>query len=273
MDFYKFALVVGAALMLVACGGERTTPFNVVRSSSSSAINSSLLSSASSSASSTKVLKLNFDDAGCVVDHNADATTEFDAFGEKRKMFAWSCVQDPSGITTTKGMNLTYAYDQVVGCYKKDLKKDDLLHGGLTTEADPDCTQPASSILKPAYAVEIISFDVTTERHIVSSINVVKFSFDFVWKNAGDLPLSQISVGVTVESADGGLQGIATDSASLGHQIYIFPGDLFKSTDPNYGGDWSFDSLRVGQSYNVSLTIKDYYGAILASATKQISDH
>lgn len=261
MGFKKQAVVIVVPFMMMACGAERKTPFDPNGSSSSSS------SSSGKPTVAAKTLKISFSEDGCVKEHNADAFTEFDAFGEQRKLFAWSCVIDQPRTSSNQKLNLIYRYDQAAGCYRQDKKSNGLLLGALSTEINSDCSSVVSAVLKPGYAAEIVTFDVSTK---IDESSATGFSFKFSWKNTGSLPLSQYRSSIKVEYADGEIAGQFFEVQELMYQDYVFPGDLIASSANQNSAYYAFQSFKANQLYNVSFGIVDFYGTTIATVKKQV---
>lgn len=261
MGVKKQVVLMVVPFIMMACGAERDTPFDPSNSSSSRS------SSSSKSSVAAKALKISFSDDGCVKEHNADATTVFDTFGEQRKLFAWNCVKDQPRTISNQKLSLIYRYDQTASCYKQDKKNSELLYGALSTEVNSDCSILASAVLKPVYAAEIVTFDVFTK---IDENSATGFSFKFSWKNTGSLPLSQYRLNIKVEYADGEKAGQFFEAKELVYQQYAFPGDLITSTATQSSAYYAFQSFKANQLYNVSFSIVDFYGTTLASEKKQV---
>jgi hypothetical protein len=218
-----------------------------------------------------KTFKLDFLSNGCLGAHNADAVTDFQFANNNHRMLSWRCVTGAEQFDGAPNFDLFIKFDKTAACYKK-IEGDELnAYNGLlfNGRVSGSCASAFVPIAQPQFAGQILSFDVVSQ-YKESQPNGFRYGvlLSGSWQNTGNIPIAQYRETILIKRLSEPAESVpGLTEESYNSDNLLLPGEIGEG----HLSDLSGSGFELGAQFEFTFIIKDYYGAIIASASKQIT--
>ncbi len=207
--------------------------------------------------------EISFDEKGCLITSNAEATTNVSVAGKELQLLTWNCsVGEEFFSFSPKKIDVYLEYDANQACYKKvDDEFVDIVYG----LSNAQCGVLAAPLSLPIYRVDIVEFNVEAK---IDSNDTASFSFSFKIQNTGNMPVYFWNYKYIIKPlAEDGFFEVR--GAHLNQGFGIQPAHEFSSADLGYEN--SVGGFDRNKSYKVTFSVFDYYGTELSSRELDVS--